>query len=62
MSLLNFPLRVEKADFVNQETGNVRSEQRKGWRCKEKDMKRPSKLKLFLKKIKGKIHHLGTFI
>jgi len=37
---------------VSQETENVRSEQRKAWKGMEEDMKRPSKLKIFLKKIK----------
>lgn len=52
MLLLNFSFRVERADFVSQETEIVKLEQRKGWRGKEENMKRSSKLKLVLKKIK----------
>lgn len=60
--LLSFPFRVVRADFVSQETENVRSEQKKGWQGKEEDMKRSSTLKLFLKKITGKKCKIRTFI
>lgn len=39
---------------MSQEIENVRSEQKKGWQGKKEDMKRPSTLKLFLKKVTGK--------
>lgn len=57
--LLNFLFRVGKADFLSQESENVRSEQRKVWKGEQEHMKIES---IFSRRLNKEKYHKAKFI